>query len=413
MRGPIARATIRTSSALALRVVVQAGSLLLVARLLGPEDFGAFAGVAALAVMLGTLSTFGIHLVLFEEVSKAPERRTHVLRYALPVTMVAGAMLLLVFFIISVHIASDSGLSAPALIAIGVSEVLLQPLMALLASEQAALGKPARSQLLQLTPLILRLLAAIYIAASQMADALNAFSYAYFLATAMALIVALRLTRIEWPGPKAWRWPSKQELGGSSGYAALNITAIGPTELDKTLSTALLPLSAAGLYASAARVVGAVTLPVTALILSALPHLYREGGDRPAHTSRLVHWVIATSALYGFAMAAALWCFAPLLVGLFGDGYDGVDDFVRWICAAVPAMSLRMTAGSIIMGRGKPWTRAGLELMGLVILAVAAFLLTGRIGAGGMPLALACAEWSMAVAGLVLVYRTDRYERRH
>ncbi|MGH8403185.1 MAG: lipopolysaccharide biosynthesis protein, partial [Gammaproteobacteria bacterium] len=58
-KGPIARGTIRTGIVLGLRLLVQAGTLLLVARLLGPREYGAFAGVAALAVMLGTLATFG------------------------------------------------------------------------------------------------------------------------------------------------------------------------------------------------------------------------------------------------------------------------------------------------------------------------------------------------------------------
>ena len=63
MQGPIARGTIRTSFVLGLRLLVQADMLLIVARMLGPHQFGAFAGVAALAVILGTLLTFGIHLV--------------------------------------------------------------------------------------------------------------------------------------------------------------------------------------------------------------------------------------------------------------------------------------------------------------------------------------------------------------
>jgi len=51
-KGPIARGTVRTSVVLGLRLVVQAGTLLIVARMLGPGAFGVFAGVAALAVLL-------------------------------------------------------------------------------------------------------------------------------------------------------------------------------------------------------------------------------------------------------------------------------------------------------------------------------------------------------------------------
>ncbi len=408
MRGPIALATIRTSAALALRVSVQASTLLLVARLLGPEQFGAFAGITALAVMLGTLSTFGLHLVLFESLSKTPALHAHILAYALPTTLLSGTALLFAFGAICSLLFSGRGPTLMSLVAIGAAEMLLQPLMALLASEQSALGKPARAQLLQSLPLMFRLLAAIIVGVLQPPESLTVFSYGYFLATAIALLTALKFMSTTWPSPRAWRWPTKQELRKSSSYAVLNITAIGPTELDKTLSANLLTLTAAGLYASGARIVGAVILPVTALILSALPRLYREGGIPSERTARLVRWILGSSVAYGFLLAAVLWCSAPLFVWFFGVEYHGVDETIRWICIAVPGMSLRMTAASVIMALGKPWIRVGLEVVGLVVLVVAAILLTERVGARGMPLALACAEWIMAIGGVALIHRTER-----
>src|SRR5690348_9623034 len=100
MRGPIAQGTLRTSLVFGLRLVVQAGTLLLVARALGPDSFGAFAGVAALAVMLGTLATFGTHLLLLGEVSREPSRRTEILRHAVPLTLLCGGILLAVYLLI-------------------------------------------------------------------------------------------------------------------------------------------------------------------------------------------------------------------------------------------------------------------------------------------------------------------------
>ena len=50
MKGPIARGTVRTSFVLGLRVLVQAGTLLLIARTLRPDRFGAFAGAPASAI---------------------------------------------------------------------------------------------------------------------------------------------------------------------------------------------------------------------------------------------------------------------------------------------------------------------------------------------------------------------------
>lgn len=409
LQGQIAKATIRTSFVLGLRLVVQAGTLLLVARLLGPAQFGAFAGVAALAVLLGTLSTFGTHLVLLSEMSRDPARREQVLRYALPTTLACGSVLLVVFVLISMLILPDSGIVLSVLISIGVAEMLIQPLFALLASELLALERTARSQLLQTLPLALRLVVAAAVLLLGFSQPLVAYGYGYGMATALAWGMAMgRMRGPCWPRPRAWRWPTRAELRESVGYAVLNITAMGPAELDKTLATRLLPLSAAGLYAAGARVVGAATLPVIALMLSALPRLFREGRSQAECTAHLLRWIFGATALYSGALAIVLWWCAPVFVWLFGGRYEGIEATIRALCVAAPGMALRMAAGSSLMALGKPWMRAGFEVVGLLVLTLAATVLTARLGTHGMPVALACAEWLMAVlgAGLILHVRS-------
>lgn len=403
MTGPITRGTIRTTFVLGLRLAVQAGTLLLVARMLGPDEFGAFAGVAALAVMLGTLSTFGTHLVLLGEVSKDPARRAQVLPYAVPTTLLCGSALLLLYLALCLTVLRHTNVALPVLLAIGITEMWLQPLFGLPAMEHLALERTARSQLLSTLPLALRLLAAVMVVLIRPADPLAIYGYGYLAASVIALIVATPTMPAPWPSPRRWRLPSKPEWRETAGYAALAVTAASPSELDKTLATRLLPLAASGLYAAAARVVGAATLPVVALLLSAMPRLFREGQDQPRRTARLVRWIFAAAFAYSMVLAVALWVAAPAFVWLFGPKYEGIQHMIHWLCLAVPGMALRIAAGSVLMALGKPWMRAGFEVAGLVVLLVAAVTLTSRFGATGMPLALACSEWAMTLIGGGLV----------
>lgn len=402
MKGPIARGTIRTSFVLGLRLLVQAGTLLLVARMLGPQQFGAFAGVAALAVMLGTLSTFGTHLVLLGEVSKESTRREQILPYAVPSTLLCGGVLLATYLLISVFALRESGVAIDVLLTIGITEMWLQPLFGLPASEHLALGRIARSQMLQTLPLALRLAAAASVFVLRPADPLAAYGYGYLAASAIALGIATTTMPGPWPALRTWRLPTRTELRETAGYAALGITATSPAELDKTLATKLLPLAASGLYAAGARVIGAATLPVIAMMLSALPRLFREGLDQPHRTARLLRWIFAAALAYSIALAVMLWFIAPVFVWLFGAKYQGIQHTIHWLTLAVPGMALRMTAGSALMALGKPWMRVGFEVFGLIVLVVAAAMLAPRFDTAGMPLALACSEWAMAVLGWVL-----------
>ncbi|MDE2150033.1 MAG: lipopolysaccharide biosynthesis protein [Gammaproteobacteria bacterium] len=401
--GPIARATVRTSAVLGLRLAVQAGTLLLVARLLGPQQFGAFAGVAALAVMLGTLSTFGTHLVLLAEVSRDPARSASVLPFALSTTGFCGGALLALYLLIAPALSHEAGISTDVLIALGTTELLLQPLLSLPAMEHQGRGRIATSQAILSLPLILRLLAAWTIWLLRPADPLRAYAWCYLAASALVLIAATVDRRSTWPVPGDWRLPHLAELRRAAGYAALNLTASGPAELDKTLALRLLPLAAAGVYAAGARVIGALTLPVTAMMLSALPRLFREGQSDRVRSARLLRWIFAAALVYSVALAALLWFIAPAFVWLFGPKYHGIEHMIHWLCLAVPGMALRITAGSTLMALGKPWARVGFEIAGLVVLLMVALPLTAHFGEIGMPLALACSEWTMAIVGSVTV----------
>ncbi len=226
MRGPIALATLRTSLILGIRLAMQAGTLLLVARVLGPERFGEFAGVAALAVVIGTLSSFGTNLVFLGEMSKEPGRRMHVLAYALPTTLLCGTLLLAVYLLFAGVCLSASGVSLMVLLAIGAAEILLQPLFAFLSNEHLAMERIARSQVVISLPLVMRLLAASLVFMVDAADPLAAFSFGYLIASAIALSLATATSSAPWPTLRDWRLPSRSELHQSSGYAALAFTAL-------------------------------------------------------------------------------------------------------------------------------------------------------------------------------------------
>jgi O-antigen/teichoic acid export membrane protein len=411
MHGPIARGTVLTTLVQGVRLLIQGGSLLLVARMLGPQQFGAFAGVAALAVILGTLSTFGTHLVLASEVSKEPSKRQRVLAYALPTTLLCGGLLFIAYLLICVFLLREAAVPFVVLAAIGVTEMLLQPLFGLAAWEHLALGRVARSQLLMVLPLALRLLAVVLVTALQARDPLTLYSYGYLLASAIALGAVTLAMPAAWPSLRQWRILDKSEMRNAIGFAALAISNMGSVELDKTLASKLLPLSAAGVYAAGTRIIGATMLPVLAMMLSALPRLFREAEDKSHGTARLLGWIFAAAFTYSIVLAGFLWVAAPIFVWLFGVKYEGLQHVIHLLCAVLPGLALRKAAGNVLMGMGSAWARVRFEVTGLLCLCAVAAWLTPSLGVTGMAIALMSSEWSMAVVGCAIVFAS--YRRLH
>lgn len=412
VRGPIARGTIRTTFVLGLYLLVQAGTLLLVARMLGPHQFGAFAGVASLGVLLGTVSPFGTHIVLLGEVAKNPLRRDQVLAYAIPTILLCGGILLAIYLAVCMFVLRV-GVPWMVLLAIGTTEIWLQALFRLVVSEHQGLGRIARSQLLKTVPMLLRLAAAASVFLIRPSDPLTAYGYAYPAASLLALVLAVRTFPSMWPSPRKWRLPEPCELRSNAGYAALSITASGPGELDKTVAAKLLPLAAAGLYAVGTRIIAATMLPISAMTESALPRLFREGHKQFERTYRLLLWIFGAAIAYSLTVALVLWLAAPIFDGIFGEKYHGLGHAIRWLCLALPGMALRMSVGNVLMALGKPWVRVGFEIVGVLVLVIASLLLTTGLGVIGMSLALVCSEWSMTAIGLAMIWTNWHNTKRN
>lgn len=377
--------------------------MLLVARILGPQQFGVFAGIAALAVLLGAFSTFGTNLVLLGEVSRSPKQREQILPYAIPSTLVCGGLLLVVYLLGCLWLLDALRVPLGAVLLVGSTELLFQPLLTLMVAEHHALGRIARSQLLQMMPLVLRLLALILIVVFSPDTPLVAYASGYMAASVLALIFGAFTLPAPWPSWRTLRWPVSREWRGAFGYAASSITRTGPVELDKTLALHLLPAGAAGIYSAAARVIGGMFVPITAMMLSALPRLFcnvHSAGGR-----YLLAWMFGVALVYSLCLAALMWFMAPLFSYVFGAGYGEVGGMIRWLIPAVPGLALRLVAGNTLVAMRKPWARVGFEVVGVITLVVASLALADRIGISGIPLAVACAEWAMALIGIVLVLR--------
>src|SRR5690554_1534858 len=99
--GPITRGTVGTSLVLGTRVVLQAATLVILSRTLGPQGFGTYAALGGLAVLMGTLATAGTHLTLLRDVSRNVARNGSSLEAALGTTALCGGVLLGLYLLLS------------------------------------------------------------------------------------------------------------------------------------------------------------------------------------------------------------------------------------------------------------------------------------------------------------------------
>ncbi|MEQ6330160.1 oligosaccharide flippase family protein [Pseudomonas chengduensis] len=400
LKGPIAISTIRTGFVLGLRLIVQAGVLFLLASALEPHGFGLYAALGGLAVLMGTLANFGTHLTLLRDVSRGSPDVDAALRLALGTTAFCGSILLLLYIALSQLLLPVPETAYWVVLALGTAEVLLQPFLVVAAMERHGRGQIARSQVLLIQPLLLRLLVVLVIVGLAPEDPLTWYALGHLCAVALPLgYVAWSAAPATWCQPSQWRVARRSDWRGLAGYAVTNASANGVAELDKILASRFLSLGAAGIYAAASRIVGSLVLPVMAMVLAAMPRLFRDG----TAGKTLHYWLFAFAALYGLLAAAVMALAAPWIESLLGGAYIGVGELIRLLAFAVPAVSIRAAATNVLTTLERPWMRVCLELTGWLVIVALALAFVRSYGGVGMAFSIICAEWLLAVSSVVLI----------
>lgn len=398
--GSIARNSFKTSGILGVRLLVQSATIFLLAKILGAEQFALFVAISATAILLGVVATMGSNLVLLSETSRNHDKQYDVLTYVLPGIIISGAIAFVIYTSIIFFIFDYATEEPGAVVAIGVAEIFLSPFILLIAAGHQAKERILYSQLLTFLPLLFRLILVVVLWQAQPSKVLALLLWSYLVASALAFLISLHNRTTSWPNIYKWRLPKRAELNNASAFSLINFLSLATAEVDKVLAFNLLSASAAGIYALSARIIGALTLPIGAIIVASLPRLFRAG---IAHHTDITKWIFFIGLAYSFSAGLCLWWGAGYLAYFFGNGFEGLEVALKYISLVVPALVLRIIAGNILMTRGQTWLRFIYEAIGLLALTLLFFLLSAPFNINGLIGGLAIAEWMMATVGWLMI----------
>lgn len=385
--GPVARNTLGTAVIFGIRLLALAVQLLLVARLLGPAGFSHYVAAGGLSVVLGGLSTFGVHLLVLKAAARGS-----------PAPMLAMALgtwrlLCLPFFLLYLVLCQLLGMLQSNLwlvVGLGLAEIFVQPLLQLLAMLIQGRGEVAIAQCWLAAPMVLRaiLLLPLLLLGSDVDAGFVVGS------VQLVAVVVCTLAMYCWGNVAISRWSEWRVLarglwGEAGSFALLSITAGGQAELDKLLSVRMLTAGPAGVYTAAARIAGAAILPVVALLVSALPRLF--GHQR--WDWKLLRLLSLSAVAYAVVGAVMLWFLSPWLELAFGGAYQGLAGVLAILSLALPAQALRLVVVNVLMAKGAALWRGGIELGVMLVLLVSTFVIAVDGRAASMAWAVVACEW--------------------
>lgn len=364
----------------AQRLLLQAAWLVLVARLLGPGELGAFVGLIGLATTLGGVSGLGFGLVMFRDTVRDPSAFGDRLRGTLLVTFASGAALGLLF----VGIGPLLTASHPALlmlVAVAIAEVVALPVTAAASFAFAAHERMGWSAGLPALLALCRLLAAASVwltGTPTMPRLAGAHAIGSSAAATVALAAVVLLLRPA-SGRAAFR---RSDFRDGAAFCFSWAGANALNSLDKTNVLRWGGGEVSGHYSVAYRIAAIFAMPIEAMTTSATPRLFRSGHvGLPEH--RFIGRLCAIALGYGLLAAASLWLAAPFAARLFGHGYEEVAAAGRAMALFVPLYGLRVLGANILLAHGRTLRLVAMQMSGIAAMIAIGALLIPALGLRG------------------------------
>jgi O-antigen/teichoic acid export membrane protein len=377
-----------------LRLSAQFAWVVLLARVIGVEGYGAYSGAAGMAIALSGLVGFGLGLRMYQDVVREP----HLFgtRWGQALHGLAWTSLALGSAYVLLSAATLDSISLIAILLISISELLAMPLVTHSAFAYAAHGQIARAAAAPVAMSLARLAAAALVPLATSTPSLDGYALLHAATTlpTAGWVVLLCRRRLAPPaGASAIDAPALRE---GLRLASIWASGLALNSLDKTFALDRGGAEAAGAYTAGNRFAQLMAAPVDALTSAAMPRLFHAGTG--THTNpRLIVWLFASCLVYGALAGAFAWIAAGTATRVFGPDFAAAAAVLSVLSLYIPAYCLRTLASSVLLGFGWTQWRVTCEILALGMIG-GLMALWAPAGATGAAWALVASECALALA---------------
>lgn len=403
--GQLARNTAHAGAWNVARIVLQAASLVLMARVLGAEGYGALAGTVALYVTFAQFTGLGTGIALVRHLSRAGELQARLTATQLAY-VATGLALFAVVWPLSVWVLGGT-LSPSTLACLAIAELCIAPALLPLAYRYQAEERTFRSgATLTLAPVARfgAVTSALILAWHDVA------TFALLYLAWLVMVVGLTLYAA-WPRSKAPSLPRPSLIATvheGLPYVVGGAAMTASSELDKTFLLRSGGEILAGQYAAAYRIMQAATLPVNSLILAAAPRMFRANSQARGGIDGTL---FAATLAYALVAALFLALLAPFTHIILGEEFIESETLLRWLCFVVLTNCIRQLVTAHLTASDMQTFRNLIELVGLSASLALMLILIPSLEAWGAIIALAVADFTVIALGFtkLRVKSTEKY----
>ncbi len=352
--------TITMSFGQGLQLLMQAAYFVLIARTLGPREYGAFVAIAAMVGILIPFTGIGGPALLLKNVSREKSLLGKYWGNGLLVVAISSVIFTCVLVVLGPLM---SGIKLRnAILCIAISELVLSRITELAGFAFTALGQMRNTALLSVLMSLSRLGCVIVL------------SLFITHPTVQEWCVAILCGSLMCSGYSVWRISRlakasvdikvlRKELREGAYFATGAAAATFYNDIDKTMLARMSTLGATGIYGAAYRIVDVAMAPIKAMTAAAYAETFRRGakGVEAAHQYALS--LIKRAGWIGAGLFLLLFLGAPALPYVIGGKFSNSVDALRWLALLPFLRSWHYFLGDALSGAGLNATRTIIQIV--------------------------------------------------
>lgn len=358
----LARNTLWMLLAQGMRLVLQAGYFVIIARVLGPEQYGAFVGATAAIAILAPFASLGGGNLLIKNVSRNKALFAQYWGNALLMIVVSGFGLFALVLAIAPAILPKT-IPLLLIVLVCLTDLIFARVLDVAGQAFQSVLWLSKTAQLNILPQVTRLIAALALMNFFTQPQALEWTFLYLISTTVSALIAVFLVHRLLGKPKLAVSRIKPEIAEgfyfSIGLSAQTIY----NDIDKTMLARLASLQATGIYASAYRLIDVAFVPVRSLLAAAYAKFFQHGTSGIAGTVDFSKRLLPLAALYGVGVGVALFFLAPVVPYILGQEYQEAGQALRWLAPLPLLKALHYFAADTLTGAGFQGLRSAMQVI--------------------------------------------------
>ena len=347
-------------------VVMQAGYFIIVARLLGKENYGSFIVITASASIIFPFIALGSEHVLVKNV--ATNRASFGTYWGNTLVLLTsnGAALTIILLLLSPIIFPENIawgtvllILLADLICLGLLDISYKALMA-----SNLVKKTAQLAILSTCG---KLLAALSLSVFVARPSIVTWSYLYLTSSVITATIAILLVH-KMVGPARPVWSHLKSNIGQGLYFSISASANNiNTSLDKSMLGKLSNVAAAGIYGSAYRFIDVGNVPLIALSGATYTRFFQYGASGIKGSLGFARRLLPMVSLYAIVSMIGYWTLAPFIPAILGEEYREAIEALLWLSPLPAIAAFQYLAADTLTGAEHQKARSMIQVVAAII----------------------------------------------